>query len=939
VPETVSKRAHIIYHFAFRRRLLIEGLEVCPFVMNRPFPHCCPWDDEIKLIEEQVLLGFRITIAAGFVYRLSEGRREATKMGRYNSKNLIRYEDAIRLHYDDKGKTAWLTLTNYGFVFGTTTPDVVSVVTVGTRAKPAYHKTISISEHLNANDVVRLQVAILEKTGKQGTAKPLSRQALHTVVEDALTSIHGRVNPYTIEPVVRSPRFSFSAISKSFFKILNEPPGAPEISEQVATYPDLVGFTAYFPKPDLILEEERTEMKGERRTARFDPRQIGPLECNTKVFSPEGSGWIVAKIDEEFEAEKLRKPESKTKELNPKNYHNAIKRVSCFGFRGETRSPDKIKESTDKKSGGMLAGVTRSDDSAFIDEYGEDKIFKSGNRAGERARDAADELDKLLEKLTTAPLEQPLTKQTIDPGYLDFIKTLDIMHLGKYVMHQDFKGYVSTSRSTSIAKAFATFYSNDDEDVTVYCYAVRCRGGFFLESYLPPQVNAANLKERAEYLQDQHLFYSAFEQEVAAPGAIWWENIVGMRVIRCTREGPFFLGPVFLKEDLMWEDNHAFSELFELLSGKSQGDAAAIEKSYPSPPFGHARPILAVEGANSITPYSNSTSPVVRFSPDKLTFGRQALGTGSSLHMKVTNLGPGKLVIDPVSRGGEHRGDFTCVSPKTDVNEGDSHTIIVTFTPSGTGERTDALSFKHNGAGSPQAVTLSGIGIEPDNRATLSSTSLAFKEQGVNRSSLPLKVELINCGNAPLSITEVKVDGDFSETHPAKLELDASAHFNINVTFTPRNPGKRTGTLTIKRKGSDIPHTVSLTGIGAQPVKYLTVEPATTGLDFTQDGFWKIRSLTLTNCGNVTFSGRVTLTGNSVENGADIDFEMEKVFVDEVARTDIADFELGTGDSRIIYIAFKPQWTGERKAKLEIAYDKDVVSYKSHKVTLTGISE
>jgi len=169
--------------------------------------------------------------------------------------------------------------------------------------------------------------------------------------------------------------------------------------------------------------------------------------------------------------------------------------------------------------------------------------------------------------------------------------------------------------------------------------------------------------------------------------------------------------------------------------------------------------------------------------------------------------------------------------------------------------------------------------------------------------------------------------------------VQAHAHFTISVTFTPKGTGKRTGTLTIKHKGSDVPHTVSLTGTGAQPVKYLKVEPATTGLGFEQEGFWKVRTLTLTNCGNVTFTGRVTITGNSAENSADTDFELKKIIVDGVERTDIAEFKLGTGESHIIYITFNPQWTGERNAKLDITYDKDVVSYKSHKVSLTGIGK
>src|ERR1700759_4889763 len=43
--------------------------------------------------------------------------RRATRMCKYKDRNLIKYEDAIQLHFDSSGKMAWLTMKNYGLVF------------------------------------------------------------------------------------------------------------------------------------------------------------------------------------------------------------------------------------------------------------------------------------------------------------------------------------------------------------------------------------------------------------------------------------------------------------------------------------------------------------------------------------------------------------------------------------------------------------------------------------------------------------------------------------------------------------------------------------------------------------------------------------------------------------------------------------------------------
>ena len=58
------------------------------------------------------------------------------------------------------------------------------------------------------------------------------------------------------------------------------------------------------------------------------------------------------------------------------------------------------------------------------------------------------------------------------------------------------------------------------------------------------------------------------EQEVAFPGAISWENVVGCRKVN---DQAMFEGPVFLRPGFFKTDPKAAEQIYALLSGKKQG--------------------------------------------------------------------------------------------------------------------------------------------------------------------------------------------------------------------------------------------------------------------------------------------------------------------------------------------------------------------------------
>ena len=102
--------------------------------------------------------------------------------------------------------------------------------------------------------------------------------------------------------------------------------------------------------------------------------------------------------------------------------------------------------------------------------------------------------------------------------------------------------------------------------------------------------------------------------------------------------------------------------------------------------------------------------------------------------------------------------------------------------------------------------------------AVLHPTNLSFGNQAINTTSSPRKVSLTNTGTAPLNITSITTNGDFTQTNDCPSALAAKATCNISVTFAPVAIGVRTGTLTIRDNAGTGTQSVSLKGTGIAQV-------------------------------------------------------------------------------------------------------------------------
>ncbi|HYA48023.1 MAG TPA: FG-GAP-like repeat-containing protein [archaeon] len=191
--------------------------------------------------------------------------------------------------------------------------------------------------------------------------------------------------------------------------------------------------------------------------------------------------------------------------------------------------------------------------------------------------------------------------------------------------------------------------------------------------------------------------------------------------------------------------------------------------------------------------------------------------------------------------------------------------------------------------------------------ATLSSASLTFGSEIVDRASFAQTVTLTNTGGITLTIGGVAITGnnaaDFSQTNDCGVSLASGARCAINVTFKPSATGPAAATVAISSNAANGPLSVSLRGVGVTLAPNPTL--STTSLTFaTQvvNTTSAAQSITLTNYGETALRLQsIAITG---ANSGDF------------SQTNNCGSSLATLASCTINVAFTPTTSGNRAATL-----------------------
>jgi hypothetical protein len=318
-------------------------------------------------------------------------------------------------------------------------------------------------------------------------------------------------------------------------------------------------------------------------------------------------------------------------------------------------------------------------------------------------------------------------------------------------------------------------------------------------------------------------------------------------------------------------------------------------------------------GSSPVTNLSGiGIGPVATTSVSSLTFGSQNVGTTSSAQaVTLTNTGDATLNISSIQIAGDFAQSGNCSST---LSAGANCTLNVTFTPTGTGTRTGFIVFSDDSVnGSTQQVTLSGTGSTP--AASLSPSSLTFAAQRVHTSSAPQIVTLSNPGNATLSISNIAITGDFSQSNNCGATLIAGGSCSINVTFTPSALGNRAGTLTVNSNAPGGAVVTSLAGTGVGSIA--SVSPPSLSFAATM-----VKMTSSAQAVTISNTGAAALNLSSITTSGDF------------AQTNNCGASVAPGGQCTVSVTFTPTVGGTRSGALTISDDS--LSGSPQTVTLSG---
>lgn len=250
----------------------------------------------------------------------------------------------------------------------------------------------------------------------------------------------------------------------------------------------------------------------------------------------------------------------------------------------------------------------------------------------------------------------------------------------------------------------------------------------------------------------------------------------------------------------------------------------------------------AAGSPQSVALTGTGIGPAASLTPTSLNFGSQPVGSPSAPQaVTLRNTGNAPLNVTSSYIIGDFYYSSGCAPA---IAAGDSCTFSITFIPHVSGSRTGVFSVSDSAPGSPQQVSLSGLGVTP--AVTLSPGSLAFGPQLVGTTSAPQMITLQNTGTALLNISSIAATGDFAQTNNCNATVAVGASCLISVTFAPAAAGAafRTGSLTVSDDATGSPQSVALSG------NAWTVSVTPTSLQFSPQPVGTTsapRAVTLTN--------------------------------------------------------------------------------------------
>jgi Cep192 domain 4/Abnormal spindle-like microcephaly-assoc'd, ASPM-SPD-2-Hydin/HYDIN/CFA65/VesB-like, Ig-like domain len=249
---------------------------------------------------------------------------------------------------------------------------------------------------------------------------------------------------------------------------------------------------------------------------------------------------------------------------------------------------------------------------------------------------------------------------------------------------------------------------------------------------------------------------------------------------------------------------------------------------------------------------------LLSLSAGSLAFGSTLVGSSSAQSVTLTNSGTGSVTVSGVAISGAGFG-VSGFSGAVTLASAQSLSLPVSFTPAQVGAVTGSLTVTSSATNSPNKVTLSGTGVQPQITITPGSVSFGTVNSGVTSTQT---VTISNAGTASLSVTKATESGSgftySGLTLPLSIAAGASSSFA--VSFDPSAAGTFSGSLTLANNSPTPSVALALSGTGVAQTLQLSSSATSLSFGNVLVGSNTAKSVTLTNSG----TGSVTLSSDGV---------------------------------------------------------------------------
>ena len=333
----------------------------------------------------------------------------------------------------------------------------------------------------------------------------------------------------------------------------------------------------------------------------------------------------------------------------------------------------------------------------------------------------------------------------------------------------------------------------------------------------------------------------------------------------------------------------------------------------------------AVGGKQLVTLRGEATAALVTLSPPAVVISQPVNAPAPPAIVTLTNNGDGLLHITSIALdSGTDSGFGQSNNCPLVLTAHSSCQITISLSQIGADDkkaRSGTLTVKDdaggNGSsgGSTQSVPLTGSLAQ--SAASFSSQSLLFT-QNLGSNSGSETIRLVNTGQAPLHLSAIREDGDFSQSNNCPIVLAPGAGCGITITFVPSTLGERDGYIVVADDSLDSPQRIQVMGIATMALAHL----GPSRISFSQNvgATSAPQTVTLNNPGD----GPLSIFGIATTG----DFKA----------TSHCPSLLPAGLSCSIAVAFTPQTAGAQSGSLVITDDGNPAGGSQDTVRLTGFA-